>query len=806
MQSTDALDTGLVQQGDRPTPIPEPGIFVGREQLLKQIEVFFKGRTERVFLLEGTGGIGKTTFAAYACRVFRKHFQDVYWGICTDNTTGEQALGELLGLFSHKGKIPERGRNTSSCSLLSQIQALLQKLETHRYLLVFDDFHALLDHDGRIKNPDFELLFQELIHGGHQSKLLIVSSKSIIFHHQPADICIRKRLEGLTTFATSSLLIQLGMNLDEDQLKALHQKVDGHPLALRVLAALYDRGLTIDKLLAIPFRKLSRESQELFDSLFAELWKMLSAEEKEVLGGLATYRIPVPFEAIHAFQVDAEQVEDETARAHLQNVVQLLGEHCLVMVKRHEHDTYTYTVPHILREFISKGLTKTQYSRYHSTALKYLTSRTWKDHALKFEALRDREEARYHALQAGEDEQSIQLGLSLSERLCRCGLCNRAKDILLETMKMVLSEADLATVYNNLGNVYISQGDCLQALEYYDQARKIYEALGLEESKAISYNNLGAIFVFQGEFAEALTYYHKAHMILEHLQLWPDLATSYHNIGFVYASLGKYGEALQYHQQAREIQECLGLDVDVASSYTHIGFIYHSQKSYPLALEYYDRARKIRERLGLELDLAESYNNIGHLYAMQHRLDQALGYHHQAQEILERLGLEVNLAVSYNNIALVYTAQGHPASALRYYKQAQEIQERLGLQADLARTYNNIGCTYAAGEHPEQALWYYERARDIQARLELEAHLAITLENSGQLYYEQGDYRKAEESFSLALKIREKFQHPEIEGDRAFLTHIHSCLKKRRERFREWAKEILNKFKETILNNSLVPS
>lgn len=455
------------------SPIPEPGIFVDREDLLKRSDKFFRESTEKVFLLEGMGGIGKTAFAAYICRVFREFFQDVYWGICTEESSVERFLAELRSVFArNKDTISEKSWNNWRYSLHIQIQALLQKLETKRYLLVFDDFQILLDHDGQIKNPNLAVLFHELIRGGHHSKLLILSRRSIIFSQQPAGVSVRKRIEALPIGSAKNLLTRLGMTLPNTQFRTLYQKVDGHPLALRVMADLYDRGLTVDRLLTIPFRNLSRESKEVFDNVFAELWKMMSVEEKEVLQGLSTYRVPVSLEALQAFCLNPQD-EENFSIAELQNVVRLLGEQCLVRVEKGENTRYLYTVPSIIREFIFRALTKKQQQEHHLKAATYWLSVEWTKKAAGHEGLQEKEEARYHCFQAEEYEQATQLALSLAEQLHSYGLYNTAKEILLKTKETIFSEEDRATIYNRLGRVSAAQREYAQASQYYQQAQKI---------------------------------------------------------------------------------------------------------------------------------------------------------------------------------------------------------------------------------------------------------------------------------------------------------------------------------------------
>ncbi|MBD3308163.1 hypothetical protein GF339_17095 [candidate division KSB3 bacterium] len=456
-------------------PVPDPGIFVDRKELLQQMERFFRSDPEKVFFLEGMGGIGKTAFVAYTCQKFQPAFHDIYWGICTEESTVERFLEELYSfLMRNEDTIPEDSWDDILLSLSGRIQMILQKLATHKYLLVFDDFHRLLDQDGRVRNPELEGFFQEFILAKHQSKILLLSRRSIVFWRQPAGVSVRSRITGLEELPTKQLLLKLGMKVTSKQVQALYRRIGGHPLALRIIADLYQRGIRIDKLLTMPFCKLCRESEELFNDLFAELWHMLQPEEIEVLQCLSTYRVPVPLQAIQAFQkksLDAK--EADSLAGILQEVVQVLRENCLVQVKQDEHQQYLYTVPGIIREFVFKELTKAQQHEYHLRAATYWLSLEWAKKTAGYEGLQEKEEARYHCFQAEEYEQATHLALSLAEQLNNHGLYHMARETLLKAKETVFSEEDLATIYNKLGKVSICQKDYTQASKYYEQAREL---------------------------------------------------------------------------------------------------------------------------------------------------------------------------------------------------------------------------------------------------------------------------------------------------------------------------------------------
>ncbi|MBL4715760.1 MAG: tetratricopeptide repeat protein, partial [Bacteroidia bacterium] len=65
----------------------------------------------------------------------------------------------------------------------------------------------------------------------------------------------------------------------------------------------------------------------------------------------------------------------------------------------------------------------------------------------------------------------------------------------------------LATIYNNIGLIYMNQGEIDKGLEYYFLSLKIREEIKDKKGMAISYNNIGGIYVNQGEIEKGLEYY-----------------------------------------------------------------------------------------------------------------------------------------------------------------------------------------------------------------------------------------------------------------------------------------------------------
>src|SRR5205807_1381533 len=106
----------------------------------------------------------------------------------------------------------------------------------------------------------------------------------------------------------------------------------------------------------------------------------------------------------------------------------------------------------------------------------------------------------------------------------------------------------VADSYNNIGLIYLDQGNYPEALKNYLQALKMYEALpGGNSSKrriATEYINIGNVYLYQTHYPEALKNYSQALISMKEVGEKKGTADCYTNIGAIYYLQKNYGEAL----------------------------------------------------------------------------------------------------------------------------------------------------------------------------------------------------------------------------------------------------------------------
>ena len=280
---------------------------------------------------------------------------------------------------------------------------------------------------------------------------------------------------------------------------------------------------------------------------------------------------------------------------------------------------------------------------------------------------------------------------------------NRIYEVTPETA------SDLATSYNNLGNVCRDLGDYTAAKEWHGKALAIWEKLNAENPSAYasdlagSYNNLGAVCINLGDYTAAKEWLEKALAIREKLYednpsaYASDLADSYNNLGVVCDDLGDYIAAKKWHSKALEIWEKLYEDNPsayasaLATSYNNLGVVCDDLGDYIAAKEWYGKALAIREKLNAEnpsayaSDLAGSYNNLGVVCHSLGDYTAAMEWFGKGLAIWEKLYADNPSAYApylvdvYENIAELFKVVGDAERSEEYIKKAEALRKKHGI-------------------------------------------------------------------------------------------------------------------------------
>ena len=242
----------------------------------------------------------------------------------------------------------------------------------------------------------------------------------------------------------------------------------------------------------------------------------------------------------------------------------------------------------------------------------------------------------------------------------------------------------LAILADRIGRYHQTTGNLPKALQFYKTYSKLSEMLNsknpdnedYKNQLAISYRKLGEAYASMGNLKEALRFYTDETTLFHQLyDAYPDnvafkngLAISYEKLGQTYADMGNLNKALQFYEDQSRLAEQLFDD-------------------YP-------------DNVAFKNGLAVSYSKLGQTHADMGNLNKALQFYELRSELGKQLfddypdnvAFKNGLAISFYKLGTAYEANGDMALKKQYFQQAQALWQQLAADfPDYAEFGRNLG-------------------------------------------------------------------------------------------------------------------
>jgi tetratricopeptide (TPR) repeat protein len=345
---------------------------------------------------------------------------------------------------------------------------------------------------------------------------------------------------------------------------------------------------------------------------------------------------------------------------------------------------------------------------------------------------------------------------------------------------------ELALLYRNLGR-------------YEDAAKLLESALEsalshfgeLHPNVAVSRSNLAIVYQALGRYEDAAKLLESAlESDLSHFgELHPNVARNRSNLALVYKDLGRYEDAANLLESALEsdLSHFGELHPTVAGRRSNLAIVYQ-------ALGRYEDAAKLLES-ALESDLShfgELHPNVALSRSNLALVYKDLGRYEDAAKLLESAlesdlshfgELHPNVALSRSNLALVYQALGRYEDAAKLLESALEsdLSHFGDLHPNVARSRSNLALVYKDLGRYEDAAKLLESA--LESALshfgELHPNVAVSRSNLATVYQALGRYEDAANLLESALdSVLSHFGelHPTVAGRRSKLALVYSDL------------------------------
>ncbi|MBE8516787.1 tetratricopeptide repeat protein [Amycolatopsis sp. H6(2020)] len=719
--------------------------FTGRHREIATLDALSARRDRGVVVavLEGMGGVGKTSLAVHWAQAARADFPDgqLFANLRGYGPGAPAEPGDVLHSFLQAFGVPA---SDVPADLDGRSALLRSVLATRSVLLLLDN--------ARSADQVRPLL------PGHAGCVVVVTSRAMLHGLAVSDDAHRVPVPPLDDRESLSLLDRLvgGRPADRTALADVVSGCSGLPLALRIVGErlAHDRGLAevAAAMRSAGDRLDALTTEEARTSLPAVLSWSYEALPGDVASALRLLGLhPGPHWAADAVAaVLAEEVPEARRRLRV-----LVSGHLL----EHRADG-RYEFHDLVRDY-ARSLAAGDERR--SAAIGRLAGHYLAGAAAAADAIAPRDPYRRPLL------------TDVSEVPADFSGADDAAAWLATELPTLLGFAELSAATG--GTAYARDLSTLlwQALRvhgHYDASRRLH-GFALAEARAAGDSvgaqqalvDVAAICARVGRYDEAVEHLTDS-LGFDGAPAMTARATT--TLGTVYAQLGRYDEAAHQLGRAVTLTRETGDTLAEGRTYGNLGFVQERLGRFDAALGTYHRQLTIAEEIGDRASEAISLHNLGDVY-------RALGRYEEARDHLDR-SLSVSRAEGHREAegyALVYLGLVHPhlgtppAEASRYLEEALRIAAATGIRPLETLAHNGLGDNARAVGDRAAALEHYLRARDVAQATHEQYEEARALEGIAGTYEDAGEadkgrpYRQRARSLYEAMGIKADDTHSE---------------------------------------------
>ncbi|MEL7034502.1 MAG: tetratricopeptide repeat protein [Cyanobacteria bacterium J06592_8] len=317
-----------------------------------------------------------------------------------------------------------------------------------------------------------------------------------------------------------------------------------------------------------------------------------------------------------------------------------------------------------------------------------------------------------------------------------------------------------------------------KALEFQNQALKIYQEIEDKQGEAVLLSQMGYYYGLREARQKQLEYYTQALRIYQEIGDRVGESKILDKIGLIYTRSGDLEQALEFYNQELETLEKLTQfytqlgDIETASIYDYrqpivrfrVGKIYAEKSNTQKEAEIYNQARIFYQKWQDQEGEASFLIKIAEYYGSQDSLDRMVEFLDHAITVYRETGdRQAEADLLRDQIAGIYFYRLKDAdTGFKTLNQALKIYREIGEPKEVARTLSRIGLAYLnlAEDEPknqltyqQNALEYYSKAIFFYREVNDFSGEVYSLRQIGKIYYELGNKEKALEAFNHAGKV-----------------------------------------------------
>ena len=357
------------------------------------------------------------------------------------------------------------------------------------------------------------------------------------------------------------------------------------------------------------------------------------------------------------------------------------------------------------------------------------------------------------------------------------GLCEKSLNIA-KNIDYDLGEAEsyflMARANNKLNN-------SATALEFYNDAQRIFQEHKRIDRLASLYNNVGLIYKNLGRFSNAVQFLSRAYDYYQRLEDNAGAARASNNLGSVYMRLSNHEKAAESYFESLKLFEELDYPRGIAGINSNLALLYSDQKDFDKALEYSHYALEIFQRLGEKYEHANLLNNIAELHINLGETDKALSIVEECYTLYSEIEYPQGTATAMDNKGVAYAQRGEYQRAYDSHKQALQIFISIDQMGQTPRVYNHMAHALIMMERYDDALDKLGRGLSLSEEIGLQDAKLESYKRYHELYEKKNDHKTSLNYFKRYSLLKDSLFTKNRTQQLVYLEECYEIEKRERE-------------------------
>lgn len=363
----------------------------------------------------------------------------------------------------------------------------------------------------------------------------------------------------------------------------------------------------------------------------------------------------------------------------------------------------------------------------------------------------------------------INLRLSPQERIAWLESALKASRILKNDLT---SQAHLG----NIGLAYLELGEIQTAIDHFEQALQLAEAIDDITPQGIWAGNLGNAYSSISQHAKVIEY-HEKHLAMALRQ--NDLRNQGHahaNLGVSCTALSRYEQAIGHYEKHVDLSRQLDDKRELCHALINMGFLYYDLIELDHSQSILDEALSLSKELQDRVLSALAQNGLADIHIDRKNYLQAKELLRSALTSLEKhpdVHAQMRILVSLGNACM---AEDSLEEAETYLDQLYETAKACGDLVNQAIVLGNKVSLYREQGEFSKALICAEQGLELAKSISLKSTEGFILWQVGKTYETQGDMVNAIEYLQNSVCLYGEIGHPESQRNFEYLVNLKSKI------------------------------